>query len=116
MTEIYLAREGDSREVEMNVGDLLILSLPENPTTGFRWAFDALDRGMFFLQKDEYKSASGSGLGGGGIRIFSISAQTPGQSQIRLKLWRDWEGQGSVRDRFEFLTQVAVVPKQTESD
>ena len=106
MSQIRLTSSDAGKKVEMAVGDVLVISLPENPTTGFRWAFDFLDKELFLVQNDEYTVASSSGVGGGGQRIFSLASQKSGESQIQLKRWREWEGDSSVRERFGFHVRI----------
>jgi len=43
MATITLTRAEHGKSVEAQVGDRIIVSLDENPTTGFRWAIDKSD-------------------------------------------------------------------------
>ena len=51
-------------------------------------------------------SAADSGIGGGGTRSFTLKAEHPGIMQVRLKLWRDWEGESSIVERFTVTIRV----------
>ena len=62
MSQIRLTSSDAGKKVEMAVGDVLVISLPENPTTGFRWTFDFLDKELFLVRNDEYTVASSSGV------------------------------------------------------
>ena len=81
------------------------MQLPENPTTGYRWAVADYDQRI--LQLDESAMASGGdGVGGGGRHTFAFRAIGSGQTPVRFKHWREWEGDSSVNDRFEATIRV----------
>ena len=105
MTDYELLREHNGQTVELHRGDTLVIRLPDNPTTGFRWAVDSFDSEVMTRLQEEYSSAS-SAIGGGGLRRFAFQASSTGSSVIALKLWRSWEGEGSVRSRFQVTVKV----------
>ena len=91
--------------VELHVGDEVVLRLPENATTGYRWALEAADANLVDLKEGEYLPVSGA-TGSGGEAQWTVRAKTAGTAQIRLKRWRQWEGEGSVRGRFEVTLRI----------
>jgi inhibitor of cysteine peptidase len=104
MSEI-LNEADNGRTVELRVGDDVVLRLPENAATGYRWAFDAVDRGLVEIKEGEYISASNT-VGGGGEAQWIIHAKATGVTQVKLKRWRHWEGERSVIERYEFTLQI----------
>lgn len=65
---------------QVNPGDTIVLSLVENPSTGFRWFMDA-SRGLI-LKSDEYEP-SGSGLiGAAGTRTWTYTVSVSGMLSI----------------------------------
>jgi inhibitor of cysteine peptidase len=58
------------------------------------------------LRNSEYTPAAGVGVGGGGQRTFTFVAQKPGSVTLQLKLWREWEGDSSVTERFGVTINV----------
>lgn len=68
--------EDSGNTVHVNQGDTIILTLVENPSTGFRWFMDAT-RGLI-LESDEYEP-SGSGLiGAAGTRTWTYTVTVSG--------------------------------------
>lgn len=98
-TMTSLTEADNNRTLSVAVGDTLRISLPENATTGFRWAIDRLD--------DDVIEATGAdphypanAVGAGGEVAFSFRPKKPGSGEIVLKYWRHFEGDASVQKRF----------------
>ncbi len=100
MAVITLTQADQGKPVPARVGDTLQLALPENPTTGYRWAIDQIDSSVLSPTGSNYAPAPTSALGAGGQRTFTFQAVKAGNSPVQLKLWRQWEGDKSVAQRF----------------
>ena len=94
-----LTEADNDRTLDLAVGDTVRISLPENATTGYRWAIDRLD--------DDVIEASGSDPhypadtpGSGGRMAFTFRPKKSGSGEIVLKYWRHFEGDASVQKRF----------------
>ncbi|NCR54880.1 MAG: protease inhibitor I42 family protein [Microcystis aeruginosa L211-07] len=105
-TMLTLTRTDNGKSITTQVNDLLLLSLDENPTTGFQWAVDGVGSDLVKLQASEYVPAIESSVGGGGQRILTFKVQQAGIDQLRLKLWREWQGEPSIVERFTVTLQV----------
>jgi inhibitor of cysteine peptidase len=105
-----LTREDHGNTIEVQPGDGIIVRLPENPTTGFTWAIDAASDDVLPLQDSEYSAEAGTGVGGGGQRSLTFKAMKAGTVRLQLKLWREWEGDKSVTDRFTVTIRVSGGP------
>jgi len=101
---VTLAENGGS--VSLRIGDHLVVRLPETPTTGFRWAVAIGPQSALAASGDDFTLGGGSAVGGGGTHSFRFVAQRQGTDSIHLKLWRDWEGEQSVTDRFRVTVTV----------
>jgi inhibitor of cysteine peptidase len=99
MPKFILSENDNNRSFTMQEGDQLVIRLAESPTTGYRWSIDGEVPDALTLQDDAF-SPAGSGVGGGGERIFTFFAQSHGTASLNLKLWRNWEGERSVTNRF----------------
>lgn len=77
----------------LNKGQLLILSLPSNPTTGFRWEIrDGAEQVLQSLGPEVYSNPEDSGLvGAGGISTWRFSAREPGEGRLLLTYQQPWE-------------------------
>jgi|PlaIllAssembly_1097288.scaffolds.fasta_scaffold2475863_1 inhibitor of cysteine peptidase len=101
MAAITLTRAEHGKSIEAHVGDVITVTLDENPTTGFRWAIDKSDDvDVVALSSSEYAAAPRSRVGKGGRRVVTFEVRKTGTSTIQLKLWREWEGDQSVTQRF----------------
>ena len=105
MSSVLTAAD-NGRTVELHVGDEVALRLPENATTGYRWAIDSPDANLVDIKEGEYVSTSEK-MGGGGEAQWLIKAKTPGATSIKLKRWRQWEGESSVVERYEITLGIS---------
>jgi inhibitor of cysteine peptidase len=105
MATITLTPADSGKTVEVRAGDAIVVRLEENPTTGYRWAAEPGGDQIVALESSDYVSP-GAAVGGGGERVFTFRARQAGSAPIRLKLWREWEGQGSIARTFTVTVRV----------
>jgi inhibitor of cysteine peptidase len=79
----------DKRSVTVPVGDTIELSLPENPTTGFRWSLVGNGTPVLELKADDFV-ASGRTPGASGTRSFTFPVRQAGNATISLRSQRKW--------------------------
>ena len=106
MAEFPLTQADHGTSVEVAPGDVIVIRLPENPTTGYQWTVEKVDADTLALQRTEFSPAPEAGVGSGGGKTLTFKAQKPGTAHIQLKLWRAWAGDASIRDRFHVTIQV----------
>lgn len=106
VSEIVIFHSDQGSEFEAHPGDLIVIRLPENPTTGYRWEFDVADERGVALQDSDYSAASRPGIGGGGLRTFRLRARRPGTVRVELRLRRAWELEEAAIDSFEVTIRV----------
>ena len=104
MADLVISRSDDQKTFHITHGAIIELHLPETPSSGYRWEV-SVENGLN-LVGDTYTANPGSGIGGGGTRVFQFQAVHPDESRVRAKLWRAWLGDASVVDRCEFLIEV----------
>ncbi|MFB9236570.1 protease inhibitor I42 family protein [Plantactinospora siamensis] len=105
MAELRLDRDAAGGIHRAAPEDIVLIVLPETPTSGYRWALDAYDPQVLRLDGDDYAAGDGTGRGGGGERRFRFAALSPGSTPVRLARRRDWAGSTGA-ERFE--TTVVV--------
>ena len=88
----------------MRVGATVMLHLPEHAASGFRWTLDGLPD-CVTLESSTYRPAA-AGIGSGGHMEWVLKARRLGDAALTLKLWRDWEGDASIRQRFEVTLAI----------
>jgi inhibitor of cysteine peptidase len=97
---VSLGEQDDGRRVTVQVGDTVEVRLPENATTGYRWAPDAVDEDRLQpLAADAAYPANGQ-TGSGGYAVFRYRVRKAGEARLTLKYWRHFEGAGSEIRRF----------------
>jgi inhibitor of cysteine peptidase len=104
--EKTLTQADNGTTVQARPGDRIVIRLTENPTTGYRWSPDAIDDRIVSLISTESTPPTGGGVGGSGSVTLVFEARAMGEGSIRLKRWRDWEGESSVRERYAIKVRV----------
>lgn len=113
MSTVELGRADSGKSIKLSRGQTLLIHLPENPTTGYRWEVDSPKGGgkdanaqIITLEGTNSAPDPSAGVGGGGTRSFVFKAVDDGTTEVRLKLWRPWEGDRSVVERYGLTVQV----------
>ena len=102
---IEVDRTYDRREVTLEVGEVLELSLAENPTTGFRWGFAVKPEPACTIVKSIFEPAVGS-PGKGGTHRWQFQAVRHGNGQIELEYRRPWEKATPASQTFKLTIRV----------
>jgi inhibitor of cysteine peptidase len=91
-----LNEQDSGRTIKVKRGAMITIRLVENPTTGYRWALEAGSG----LEQVEDQNEPGGKIGAAGVRVLRFHAKSIGTHELRLKNWREWEGESSVIGRF----------------
>lgn len=83
-------RSYNEREVTLAIGEVVEISLAENPTTGFRWGLRVGPEPTCSLVKSWFEPAVGA-PGKGGTRRWQFQAERSGTGEIKLEYRRPWE-------------------------
>ena len=88
--------------------DKLIITLKENPTTGYSWKFTMDKEGILELESDKYKSDDNPGnlVGVGGKRSWVFKGVSKGSSVITFKYFRPWEDINTAAESRSFTVDV----------
>lgn len=81
----------NGREVPVAIGQTIALSLPENPTTGFRWELGDNGQPACTPLGEDFTESTTGGVGRGGTRRWLFKAVAAGSSSIALVYRRAWE-------------------------
>ena len=104
---LTLTEADNGRAVHVRQGDVVVVRLRENPTTGYRWTVDEGESSLIKVHQPEYAGPGTSKAGGSGEVTWRIEATAPGTVEIRLKLSRSWKGDSSILQRFEVALTIA---------
>jgi inhibitor of cysteine peptidase len=79
--------------MQLHAGQTLTVTLPSNPTTGFRWVVaDAAPGVLRSLGPEVYVTPEDAGLvGAGGQSIWRYQAYQAGEGRLLMQYQRPWE-------------------------
>jgi inhibitor of cysteine peptidase len=90
-----LSMADQGRSINLETGQELVLRLPSNPTTGYGWEIETLDRALLepvgeaeFVQDEPGEEQM---VGVGGMEVFHFRALKPGTMELKLIYHRVWE-------------------------
>lgn len=109
MAEKHLTMADAGSVIQVSPGDTVAVTLDQTASTGYLWSVDEphvkSNASILELRDDEVR---GSALvGGKGSAEWIFEATEPGTTQLQFKLWREWEGDKSVIERFEATVKVS---------
>ena len=107
---LFKDQTDNGKQVTLSVGQVLAIRLPENPTTGYRWAVDEPSlpnkhTNVITLESANFAMELTAGVGGSGVRTFMFKVVQTGITQLHLKLWHRWEQ--DIIDRFNLVVHVS---------
>jgi len=94
MATFHLGPGDRGKLISIKKNDDLVITLPENPTTGYRWAVQ-LSGDILQIKEPPVYLSVGEAVGSGGTRMFSFAANGAGDSELTFKLHRPWERESS---------------------
>lgn len=96
------------RPIPVTPSEDIVITLDENPTTGFRWTVESIS-GDLTLVSSEFESPADVKPGAGGHRAIRVRAGARGTGDLHLRYSREWEGSAASarRCRFTFVIRSA---------
>jgi inhibitor of cysteine peptidase len=91
--------------VDLPVGQVMELRLPENPTTGFRWVFIDTGGPACAVSGDSFRPPTSKALGAGGEHNWEIRGVRPGLCELSLAYRRSFGSEPPARS-FTLKVQV----------
>jgi predicted secreted protein len=88
MADIEAGASGTT--VSISRSDRVVVRLPENASTGYRWSVTELSDRLE-VASDELILPGQAGPGAAGERVLRLRPRQPGRAQVSLHLKRDWE-------------------------
>lgn len=93
--------------LSMQPGQTLILSLPSNPASGYRWTLrDVSTAQLKSLGPEVFSSPQNDLIGGDGISTWRFEAAESGSGRLYLAYQRPWESGTEPADLFDCRIEV----------
>ena len=70
MNEVIVDESYNGKKIEVFSNSRVLLRLPENPSTGYRWELKPINDNILNLQKNLYQAAYRNGFGSMGNSYF----------------------------------------------
>jgi inhibitor of cysteine peptidase len=104
--EVTAAEAG--KVVRAAVGNLIVIALQSNPSTGYNWELRDFDYGVADFYKSETIAPEGGNVlfGAPTQTLVTLQAVKPGTQEIKLAYRRLWEPPDQVAETFQFFLQV----------
>lgn len=101
---ITLGPGANGTHVSLHRGEALVLRLPGNATTGYRWVVTRTPPSLH-LVRTTYVAPKAGVVGRGGTYVFRFSA-LPGSGTLLLDYRRPWEKQAAPLRTFRLTVRV----------
>jgi inhibitor of cysteine peptidase len=95
-------------EVEVHIDEIFEITLSENPTTGFRWSFEANGEPFCTLLDDHFEPTTPNLPGQGGRHYWRFKAVQVGSGNITFVSRRSWQQTGTLARRFTLRVHIVV--------
>jgi inhibitor of cysteine peptidase len=86
--EISLGPKDNGEILDVRVGAIVVVTLPENPTTGFRWQY-TVNENIVEIVNDNYVGPEDSIPGMGGTRVLKL--RVAGSGEFAMDYAQPWE-------------------------
>lgn len=106
MTIISINQDSADQRIDVSVGDSIVVTLPENPTTGFRWILNTDLSPVAELRSDAFDQGGREMFGAPGSRRFTFVVAQAGEANLGLENRQEWEPDASAAKTFS-ITVVA---------
>jgi predicted secreted protein len=94
MTEHHVSLDDAGTTVRVAPGDLVVLELLENPTTGYEWVLSV--EGSAQIVEDDRDVAAVPTPGAAVTHRFAVRPDHPGRSSLILRKQRSWESDQAI--------------------
>jgi inhibitor of cysteine peptidase len=108
--EVNVDASFNGSETALAIGELFIVTLDSNKTTGYSWNLSAIsDTAVIQKVSDEYIAPEQTDpplMGQGGQEVWTFEALAAGTATISMKYIRPWEAEAEPAETFEITVNV----------
>jgi predicted secreted protein len=106
VVSVILTKEHTSSVLEIVAGDIFVIELEGNPSTGFWWHFDNLDEECLEVIRQETKKITKERLGAPVLGRWILKAKICGETTVKMAYYRQWEGLSKATDAVNFIIKI----------
>jgi inhibitor of cysteine peptidase len=107
MNQILIDKNDNDKTFVARPNDIIMITLKENATTGYRWKVDRIDEEIILLDNSQYSMSTNSLVGSGGTRTFTFRPRSTGKAKVHLSLKREWEKEIDPIDQLVVFIQIS---------
>jgi inhibitor of cysteine peptidase len=107
VAQLVFSEKDNGASVEVPPQARITIELQENPTTGYRWIPQKVDRAVLAAAGDEYVPGDQGGLGAGGTRKFFFHARTAGTITLYFLHKRPWQADETAVGKFQITVRIS---------
>jgi predicted secreted protein len=105
--EVKLSKGDNGKEITIKIGDVLQIELERSGGTGYEWYLDRSYEKYFELMREDTETRQSRGLVGTPVvRTWKLRAVEQGKTDIRLSLYREWEGKDKAVETFRIKVRI----------
>ena len=86
-----VGEDSDGQSLTLPTNQVLVVTLPANPTTGYQWQVKAVDGGVLKQLGDVSYQPDSDRTGSGGMSTLIFLAASAGKTELSLIYVRSWE-------------------------
>jgi inhibitor of cysteine peptidase len=90
-TTVEVDDSHNGNSISLSLGQILVVSLEANPTTGYTWEVDDIDVSMLNQLGEAQFQPESEAIGAGGTQTYYFRAIAEGQTDLSLAYLRPWE-------------------------
>lgn len=98
--------EKPDQEYVLNVGDIAVITLEENPSTGYSWHYTISNKEIVALESDDVKEREENVVGAPILHTWKFKCIEKGNTEINFQYYREWEGPKTVVKEYTYLLSV----------
>jgi len=104
---VIVTRDYNGKEITLAEGAIFEVRLQQHSGTGFLWQIVDLDENhLKVLQSSDTPLTHGRVVGGPLLRTWKIQAVKAGQTNLRILLYRSWEGPEKAAESFQVKVRI----------
>ena len=105
--EMKLTRGDNGKEITVKIGDVLQIELERSGGTGYEWYLDQSYKKYFEVVGEDTETRQSRGLVGTPVvRKWKLRAIERGETDVRLLLYREWEGKDKAVETFKVRVKI----------